>query len=64
MGQNVTPQSKARIAGATGLSIRTVDKYYSGIPVNESTRRLIERAAFELDLPGGQAARTKAVPRG
>lgn len=47
----VTHHDQMAIAVATGLSLRTVEKYYRGLPVAESTRNLLERACFELHYP-------------
>lgn len=40
-----------RISVATGVALRTVQRYYAGANANASTRDVIERACFELDIP-------------
>lgn len=51
MSQRATTQDKMRIAVATGVSSRTVDRYFGGLKVTASIKQLIERACFELDIP-------------
>lgn len=52
MGRMSAPHSvRVKVAAATGFSPRTIDKYYAGEKVNDSTRQAIEKACFELDFP-------------